>query len=141
MRDIPLRVWQKKYADGEFNKNDFNTMCAAGWYDWFCDVSSLKRKLDKMAPIVTKLQNSTKINLDTMYVWFKNNCPMVGPLYDDIRISDIQGGSVIYTINIDSKYNREKYNSKYVVWGRVNNFKEPLFVCNDSRELVKWLNS
>lgn len=141
MRKIPLRVWQKKYAGGDFNSNDFDTMCKAGWYDWFCSDESLKGILNKMAPIVIKLQNSSKVNLDTMYVWFKNNCPMVGPLYSDIRISDMQTGDVIFTINIDSEYNRKQYNAKYVVYGRENDFNEPLYTCNDARKLVKWLNN
>ena len=55
MENRSIREWQVQYARGDFNKNDFQTMCAAGWVDWFCKDETLKSRLDKMAKIVMKL--------------------------------------------------------------------------------------
>jgi hypothetical protein len=48
--------------------------------------------------VVCKLTDSKRVNLDKMYVFFKNNCPMRGPLYDDFRICDKEDGKVLYTV-------------------------------------------
>ena len=84
---------------GEFEKNDFDTQCRVGWYDWFCSDTSLKNRLVAMANKVKKIATSPKVNQDTMYVFFKNNCPMwTNGTYDDFRICDIETGNVIFTI-------------------------------------------
>jgi len=45
-----------------------------------------------------QLFGSKKINADKHYIWFKNNCPCEGPLYDDFRIADIESGDVQFCI-------------------------------------------
>lgn len=91
------------------------------FYDWFCKDASLANKQIALDKKVRKLVASTKLNMDTMYVWYKNNCPMKGPLYDDIRFSDLATGDVKYTITPKSGHN-----GKAEVWGYENEFKEPL---------------
>ena len=70
-----------------------------GFYDWFCADSSLERRSKSL---VAKLKKFLKMNptlsLDEHYVFFKNNCPMVGPTYDDFRIVDRKTGNVRYTV-------------------------------------------
>ena len=77
-----------------------------------------------------------KVDLDNWYVWFKNNCPLNGPLFDDFRFASRENGEVQFTIQIDCCWN----NHKYCVYGRKNGFKEPLFECDKVKELVKWFN-
>jgi hypothetical protein len=91
-------------------------MTAAGWYDCFCEAEELKPKLDAMFPKVKQLAQSGKIDIDGMYVFFKNNCPYEGPLYDDFRFCDIKTGDLIYTVIPVS------YSGQAEVWGRENNF-------------------
>ena len=76
------------------------------------------------------------------YVWFKNNCPLNGPLYDDFRFASLKDGNVQMTIQLNCCWN----NKKYTVWGRRSEDSEfendkPLFETDSSRELVKWLNT
>ena len=33
---ITIREWLSNYENGKYNNSDFETMCDAGWYDWFC---------------------------------------------------------------------------------------------------------
>lgn len=64
------------------------------WYDWFCKDKDLvprgKRLIKKLLTIV----KSPKIDPLTQYVFFKNNCPMVGKLYDSFSICDLTSGEV-----------------------------------------------
>lgn len=138
MRDqINVREWQVAFNNGEFDAGDIRTQCEAGWYDWWCKDTSLKNKTKKMGNIVKKVKDGGRINLDTMYVWFKNNCPCVGGLYDDFRFADIETGNVLYTICIDD----DRSDFKYEVWGRDNDFNGMLIGFNKQKELVDWLNS
>ena len=66
MENRSIREWQVQYARGDFNKNDFKTMCDAGWYDWFCKDTQLKSRLDKMAKIIMQLKMSDRIDIDKM---------------------------------------------------------------------------
>lgn len=138
MRDrMNVREWQVAFNNGKFDAADINTQCDAGWYDWFCKDTSLKNKTKKMGNIVKCVKDGGRINLDTSYVWFKNNCPCVGRLYDDFRFADIETGNVLYTICIDD----DRSDFKYEVWGRDNNFNGMLVGFNTKKELVNWLNN
>lgn len=134
---ISVREWQVAFNNGEFDAADLDTQIDAGWYDWFCKDTSLKNKTKKMGNIVKKVKDGGRINLDTSYVWFKNNCPMVGRLYDDFRFADIETGNVLYTICIDD----DRSDFKYEVWGRDNDFKGMLAGFDKQKELVDWLNN
>jgi hypothetical protein len=61
-----------------------------GFYDWFCYETSLEAR---SKTLLTKLKFCKQglVDGDKNYVWFKNNCPMSGSTYDDIRISTING--------------------------------------------------
>ena len=134
---ISVREWQAAFNNGEFDAADLDTQIDAGWYDWFCKDTSLKNKTKKMGNIVKKVKDGGRINLDTSYVWFKNNCPCVGGLYDDFRFADMETGNVLYTICIDD----DRSDFKFEVWGRDNNFKGMLAGFNTKKELVDWLNN
>lgn len=91
------------------------------FFDWFCKDSSLKRKAEslfKKTKIFVKMKD---VDLDSTYVFFKNNCPLAGPTYDDFRICDIESGNVIFTVTPKSGHT-----DMAELWGRENNFKEPL---------------
>lgn len=134
--NISVREWIVRFNNGEFESKDFKTQINAGWYDWFCKDTSLGGKTKRMGNIVKRIKDNGKVDLDNCYVWFKNNCPLNGPLYDDFRFAKLDTGEVQFTIQLNCCWN----NHKYTVYGRKNNFEVPLFECDSSRELVKWLN-
>ena len=135
--ETSVREWQVKFSLSGFDNPDRRTQIDAGWYDWFCRDTSLANKTKKMGRIIKQVKDGGKVNLDTMYVWFKNNCPLNGPLYDDFRFADIETGDVQFTIQIDCCW----YNSKYAVYARKTGWDKPAFETNSSKELVKWLNA
>lgn len=91
------------------------------FYDWFCSDKALVAKQRTLDAKVRKIAKSSKVDVDKMYVWYKNNCPMFGHLYDDIRIADLHTGDIIW--NIVPKSGR---NGKSEVYGPSNGFMAPL---------------
>lgn len=136
-KDISIKEWITKFNNGEFSENTFKTQVQAGWYDWFCKDTSLRGKTYKMGNIVKGIHSGGKVDLDNWYVWFKNNCPLNGPLYDDFRFARLDNGEVQMTIQIDCCWNKHKY----TVYGRRNDFEEPLFETDSLRELRKWFDT
>ena len=142
MKDrISIKEWINKFLSGEFDSQDVRVQIQAGWYDWFCKDSSLANKTKKMGNIVRQIKSGGKVNLDNWYVWFKNNCPLNGPLYDDFRFAKLDTGDVQMTIQINCCWNKHRYS----VWGRRGEDKEfehenPLFETDSLKDLVKWFN-
>lgn len=135
-KETSLRTWILNFNNEMYSANNVKNQIEAGWYDWFCKDTSLVNKTKKMGNIVKQIKDSGKVNLDTSYVWFKNNCPINGPLYDDFRFSDIVTGDVLFTTQIESCWN----DKKYTVFGKKNNFVKPLFETDSIKELIKWFN-
>lgn len=96
-----IREFIQNYKQGMYKNQDFDTQCKAGWYDWFCKERYLAGKTKKLADkLIQILHNDIyrKIDIDNMYVFFKNNCPLHGPLYDSMSICDIETGEVMFWI-------------------------------------------
>ena len=140
-KKINLGSWIDAFLAGAFDSADVQTQIKAGWYDWFCKDSSLATKTKRMGNIIKNVKSGGKVNLKNWYVWFKNNCPLNGPLYDDFRFASLETRDVQFTIQIDCCWN----NHRYCVYGRTpdgeSHWDEPIFECDDSRELVNWLNT
>lgn len=121
---ISIRQYIANFDAGMYDAFDSRTQCAAGWYDWFCRDTSLRNKTIKLTKKLKSILKSSKINQDTMYVFFKNNCPFYGSLYDDFRICDIATGDVIFTIVPACGHDNSR--GKAYVYGRENDFAAPL---------------
>jgi len=124
MSEITIREFISNYENGKYNNPDVDTMIEAGWFDWFCEDEELKSRLDEMFPKVKQLANSSKIDIDTMYVFFKNNCPGIGKIYDDFRFCEIETGDVVFTIVPASGHERDFGLAE--VWGSENSFERAL---------------
>ena len=134
---IPLRQWIENFKAGKYVAPDTQTQIEAGWYDWFCRESSLRGKTAELGPKVCRIAKSPKVNVDTMYVFFKNNCPMCGSLYDDFRICDLEEGDVIFTIVPASGHTVNGIKGRTEIWGRENDFDGPLYE-GDWKGALKW---
>lgn len=121
MKELSVNMWIEKFNAGAFDSPNFSVQCDAGWYDWFCRDSSLAGKTKALGKKVIQLSKSPRFDANKTYVFFKNNCPCRGPLYDDFRICDRESGDVLYTV-----VPKSGHTGKAEVWGRPNDFKEPL---------------
>lgn len=88
---ISITEWLAKDKAGEFDKPDVNSMCDAGWWDWFCQDKSLFPRLQKLRGLLKVLAACPLIDNDKHYWFFKNNSPMCGKSYDSISICELGG--------------------------------------------------
>jgi len=134
MSKVNLKQQLRAYENGSFLDSDGSEDTSYYlFYDWFCRNSSLKNKAHRLfSNLKTFLKNRPDIDLTKHYVFFKNNCPMVGRLYDDFRICDIESGDVVYTVTP-----RSGHSSKAEIWGRENDFKKPISEANTFRGLFE----
>ena len=105
------------------------------WYDWFCKDSSLVRKGKTLLKKLKMIALSKKFDNDNCYVFFKNNCPLNGRLYDDFRICDKETGDVIYCVIPKSGHKCDEGRAQ--VWGVDNDFNEPI-VEGTWKEVKAW---
>lgn len=136
-KEISVREWQNKYRAGEFNNPSFETMCAAGWYDWFCSDRSLLGRLKKLAPLIMAITDPNI--LDNYYVWFKNNCPCCDPLYDDVRFEPLEGDRDGRYFLFSRKDEREDH--LWTLFTERNGFDKPEAGFDNVRDAAAYLNA
>jgi len=127
------------FASGQIMDSDGTVGSCFNFYDWFCKDSSLERKANTLFPKVKRfLKEYPEIDILSTYVFFKNNCPMLGPTYDDFRICDIESGNVLYTVTPSRVLKNGKNQIRMAeIWGRSNNFKQPIKEANTFTQLFK----
>ena len=116
-KELTITETLKQWKSGELD-------IKALWYDWFCKETSLVNKGKALLQRLNAISGSAKFDNDKTYVFFKNNCPCNGSLFDDFRICDIETGDVIYCVVPKSGYNSNY--GKAEVWGKENKFDDPI---------------
>lgn len=134
--ELSVRQWQEKFRAGAFNAQDRYTQCEAGWYDWFCQDSELAGRLKELAEVVTGITDP--FILDNYYVWFKNNCPMVGDLYDDVRFEPLTGerNGKYFVVSLDSPHE----SSRYALYTERHGFDRPEFECERVGQMTRYID-
>ena len=108
------------------------------WWDWFCSEKALVNRGKNLLTKLIGIADSKKFDKHKCYVFFKNNCPVAGRLYDDFRICDIETGDVIYTVVPSSGF--DCFKGKAQVYGRENDFMAPLAE-GTWKDIKKWFLS
>ena len=137
MNEMSVREWQKRFRAGDFSSRDRAVQCEAGWYDWFCRDDALAGRLKKISGVVLGITDP--FILDNYYVWFKNNCPLDGPLYDDVRFEPLTGerDGKYFVVSLDSPHERMKWALVTERYG----YDAPEFECGNVRDMVKYINA
>ena len=117
---VTLKQQLEAFERGQYLDSDgkVDSSCFV-FYDWFCRDESLQRKSTKLFSKVKRfVKANPELDTEKVYVFFKNNCPMVGRLYDDFRICNIEDGDVQYTVVPKCSHSK-----KAEIWGRTNEGK------------------
>ena len=122
---------------GEAAYANLDACIAHGWYDWFCENDELRERAKAFFPIILGVDADAKIKPE-WHVWFKNNCPAVGDLYDDLRLSSELCNEMIITHNSPHD---DAQNKPWVVYMPSNGYEEPVALFDTPEELVLWLNN
>jgi len=109
-----------------------------GFYDWFCTDKSLPARSKRLVAKLNRVLkfNDNKFDPTKVYVFFKNNCPCYGKLYDDFRICDLETGDVLFTITPAMGYDNQY--GKASLWGHPDGKTTSEFV--EIIEAATWEN-
>tara|TARA_R110002167_G_scaffold3372_1_gene16342 strand:- start:24 stop:422 length:399 start_codon:yes stop_codon:yes gene_type:complete len=117
-----LRQQLEAFENGVFLDSDGSKDSSCFVFnDWFCKDWILKRKATALFKTTKLFAKMKDVDLDSTYVFFKNNCTIGGTLYDDFRICDVESGNVLYTVTPKCGHTGEAE-----FWGKDNNFEEPI---------------
>lgn len=138
--EMSIKTFVERFKRGDFNYSSTRIQCEAGWYDWFCNDSALAGKTKKLGAKVCKIANSKRFNKETSYVFFKNNCPFVGALYDQFSICDIESGNVLYCCQHLEKGSHGCDKAHWELYDADVSFEKPV-VSGTWREVEKYFNN
>jgi hypothetical protein len=137
--EMSIKTFVERFKRGDFNHSSRRIQCEAGWYDWFCKDSALAGKTKKLGAKVCKIANSKRFNKETSYVFFKNNCPCVGALYDQFSICDIESGDVLFCARHLEKGSHGCDKAHWELYDADFSFEKPA-VSGTWREVEKYFN-
>lgn len=97
--ELCIRDWLDTFSDVDFSDWWEYQLCSAGWWDWMEPRDTARIRITKQAvKILNKIKDSEYLDLDTMYVWFKQSLRGDGVYTESIKISDKATGNVLYCI-------------------------------------------
>lgn len=137
--EVSVNQWVNNFENGVYSGYDVDTQINAGWYDWFCQDTCLSGKTKSLGSKVKKIHKILGEEAsEKIYVFFKNNCPLDGRLYDDFRLCDRKSGDVLFTIVPRVGYNRTPDNEKAEVWSSMNDFDGAIFKGAKWVDILNW---
>ena len=82
-----------------------------GFFDWFCSDKGLANRANRLQSNVRTFlkameQKGKAVDLDKHYVFFKNNCPAIGHVYDSFSICRVDDGKVEFWATPKSGHTR-----------------------------------
>lgn len=134
---MSINEFCRRFSSGEFDTQSHLKQLETGWYDWWCKESSLPKKTQYLGSKVASIKDSKRFDADKSYVFFKNNCPMVGKLYDQFSICDMESGDVLFCCQHLEKGSHGCDHAHWELYDANVSFKEPV-VNGTWREVKKY---
>jgi hypothetical protein len=126
MKEMSIKEFVTRFNNGEFESKSLAVQIEAGWYDWFCNTSALAGKTKTLGKKVASILNCGRFDVNTSYVFFKNNCPCVGALYDHFSICDIETGDVLFCCQHLEKGSHGCNKAHWEIYAREYGFEKPV---------------
>ena len=108
------------------------------FFDWFCQDKALKIKSKLLMTKAEKVMSKLGLDPETHRVFFKNNCPVDGKLYDSFSIVEMgERGEVVAWVAPSLGYKRQEGLAQLVDFRTKNEEGKPKEVtCNSWKELT-----
>jgi hypothetical protein len=119
-------------------KKDRQTMIDFGWYDWFCDETELKPRLDKLFPFLKYIVTELNLDLDEHYFWLKQIRLDDDMLFDRIGINESRTNENLFQIDFDVVPipNSIYHKYKYCLHSHIDDYKNEIVYGNTLGELA-----
>ena len=121
-----VKTFVERFKRHEFDYPSIAVQIEAGWFDWFCKDSALAKKTAKLGAKVCRIANSRLFDKTNCYVFFKNNCPLVGKLYDQFSICDLNSGDVLFCCQHLEKGSHGCNTAHWELYDATAGFHEPV---------------
>lgn len=124
-------------SPADMQKKLIEDVTCCGFFDWFCKESSLRGRATRLAAAVRSfLKKNMLFSIpDDAYVFFKNNLPYTGNLYDSFAISSADGGVIVWV----APRNKDGV-AELAYKGHGFKMGEKSFSFSSYRELCKFVN-
>ena len=110
------------------------------FWDWFCSEKALKIKSKLLMTKADKVISKLGLDPEKHYVFFKNNCPMDGKLYDSFSICTYdEARDVVIWCAPSLGYKREEGKAQLVDMRLRKEGEEGTITCNSWKELTHML--
>jgi hypothetical protein len=120
---------------GKYVDDDGDNSCH-NFHDWFCRDTSLKAKAGLLFRQVQKfVDKHPDIDQKSTYVFFKNNCPLNGVLYDSFSICDLESREVLFWATNKSGFQVDSDKKARVF--KAPNFTDPLYIGDSLSKILK----
>lgn len=133
--EMTINEFCSRFLNGDFDAHSTRVQIEAGWYDWFCSPSALPKKTEFLGCKVCAIKDSKRFDKERSYVFFKNNCPVIGKLYDQFSICDLETGNVLFCAQHLEKGSHGCEHAHWELYDANKGFREP--VVNGSWHDVK----
>ena len=134
-----IKTFVERFMNGDFDRPFRNVQIEAGWYDWFCSDRALAGKTRRLGRKVMAIADSKRFDKTKCFVFFKNNCPLVGSLFDQFSICDIESGDVLFCVQHLNKGSHGCDKAHWELYDANESFHTPI-VSGSWRDVVKYFN-
>jgi hypothetical protein len=136
-RDTGVWGTQKDMIEQYFDGYKLNETPFGQFYDWFASDSRIANDaaiLSNKAMDITTAMIEGGFSPRNYHIWFKNNAPMSGGTYNDIRVSDIykDDGRNVAVIQISAPYSEKKFS----VYTDEDGYETPAFETDSWQDIL-----
>ena len=131
MNELTIKQFLEKYPKKQETIHPYDKvyMHYFGWFDYHCPEQQLKKRLNKMFPVIKEVVNILDLNSNKFKYYFKNIWPCLGPKFDVWGLDSIELDDNIFQIQfpaLGANHRTLETRRYYKLYSVVNWYVEPL---------------